>query len=211
MGYYLELQTQKNVAASRVDLVARLQKNKIPEHPEYENTYILYLESDVGILTIHGDEYFNKGELASIRISWGFDQAAWLPLIALAEKLGFRLYDPTTNEFITRDSYKNSYETQQRGFGLVENMIGKTTVSKKPLNKKKVIPLSILQTPIEDLCLRVRVDIALMKKLGLKKVGEILAYSEEDLKNQTNIGKNGLKNLKETLCEFGLKLKNDYA
>ena len=199
MGYYLELRTQTNVATSREDLVARLQDNKIPEHPEYEDTYILYLESDVGMLTIHGDESFNKEELASIRISWGFDQAAWLTLIALAEKIGFRLYDPTTKEFITKDSFKNSCEPHQRCFGTVKKMIGKTTAPKKSLKKRKVIPLSVLQTPIEDLCLWVRVDIALMKKLGLKKVGEILAYSEEDLKNQSNIGKNGLKNLKETL------------
>jgi len=75
-------------------------------------------------------------------------------------------------------------------------------------SKEYIIKFIKIVTPIDELCLSVRAELALMKKLGLKKIGEIFAYSERDLLNQTNIGKNGLKDQKETLSKHGLILKN---
>ena len=207
MGYYLKLRSQKNITTTREDLVARLKENNIPEHPDYDDTFMLYLESDVGMLTIYGDKYLDKGELASIRISWGFDPAAWLPLIALAEKLDLRLYDLTTIEYVTKDRFRKSFETHHRGFGKFKKLLGETIVLKKSLNEREIVPFFVLQIPIKEFCLSVRIEIALIKKLGLKKLGEILTYSEKYLLSQTNIGKNGIKELKETLLEYGVILK----
>ena len=160
MGYYLELRSQKNITITREDFVACLKKNNIPEHPDYDDTFMLYLESDVGMLTIYGDEYLNKGELASIRISWGFDPAAWLPLIALAKTLNLRLYDLTSKEYVIEDSFRKFFEAHHRGFGTVKKLFGETTVPKKSFNERKVFLLFVLQTPIKELYLSLRLEIA---------------------------------------------------
>ncbi len=64
-----------------------------------------------------------------------------------------------------------------------------------------------LELQISTLNLSVRCHRALVERLNLQRVGDILLYSEEDLLSMPNFGITSLNELKHKLEEFGLRLR----
>jgi DNA-directed RNA polymerase subunit alpha len=65
-----------------------------------------------------------------------------------------------------------------------------------------------LELQISTLNLSVRCHRALVERLGLQRVGDILLYSEEDLLGMPNFGITSLNELQNKLAEFGLRLRS---
>lgn len=65
-----------------------------------------------------------------------------------------------------------------------------------------------LELQISTLNLSVRCHRALVERLGLQRVGDILLYSEEDLLGMPNFGITSLNELLGKLGEFGLRLRS---
>lgn len=80
-----------------------------------------------------------------------------------------------------------------------------------PLLKRKIIPFATLKTPIEDMELPVRFENYLTNLIGVKTVGELIRYSEQDLKKKRFIGPRGIKEIKEGLWQYRLTLKSENA
>ena len=65
-----------------------------------------------------------------------------------------------------------------------------------------------LELQISTLNLSVRCHRALVERLSLQRVGDILLYSEEDLLGMPNFGITSLNELQNKLAEFGLRLRS---
>ncbi|KAA3610880.1 MAG: tetratricopeptide repeat protein [Planctomycetota bacterium] len=74
-----------------------------------------------------------------------------------------------------------------------------------PLSKEQE---QALEMPISALNLSVRCHRALVERLNLQKVGDILSYTEEDLLSQPNFGITSLKELNGKLTNYQLKLRS---
>ncbi len=64
----------------------------------------------------------------------------------------------------------------------------------------------LLETPIEDLQLSVR-SLNCLKRAGIRTVGELLTYSEEDVMKLKNFGQKSLDEISEKLAERNLSLQ----
>ncbi len=64
----------------------------------------------------------------------------------------------------------------------------------------------MLDTPIEDLALSVR-SMNCLKRAGIRTVGELLTYSEEDVMKLKNFGQKSLDEIKDKLMERNLSLQ----
>lgn len=64
----------------------------------------------------------------------------------------------------------------------------------------------ILDTPIEDLQLSVR-SLNCLKRAGIRTLGELLTYSEDDIMKLKNFGQKSLDEIKDKLVERGLSLQ----
>ncbi|MGB0953405.1 MAG: DNA-directed RNA polymerase subunit alpha C-terminal domain-containing protein, partial [Planctomycetota bacterium] len=65
-----------------------------------------------------------------------------------------------------------------------------------------------LELQISTLNLSVRCHRALVERLNLQRVGDILLFSEEDLLGMPNFGITSLNELQNKLNEFGLRLRS---
>jgi DNA-directed RNA polymerase subunit alpha len=64
----------------------------------------------------------------------------------------------------------------------------------------------VLDTPIEDLQLSVR-SLNCLKRAGIRTLGELLTYSEDDIMKLKNFGQKSLDEIKDKLVERGLSLQ----
>ena len=64
----------------------------------------------------------------------------------------------------------------------------------------------MLDTPIEDLALSVR-SMNCLKRAGIRTVGELHTYSEEDVMKLKNFGQKSLDEIKDKLMERNLSLQ----
>ncbi|MGE0492666.1 MAG: DNA-directed RNA polymerase subunit alpha [Vulcanimicrobiota bacterium] len=64
----------------------------------------------------------------------------------------------------------------------------------------------LLETPIEDLQLSVR-SLNCLKRAGIRTIGELLTYSEEDVMKLKNFGQKSLDEIKDKLVERNLSLQ----
>ncbi|MDD4179437.1 MAG: DNA-directed RNA polymerase subunit alpha [Candidatus Margulisbacteria bacterium] len=76
------------------------------------------------------------------------------------------------------------------------------------VEKKEDVPTTALEMNIEDMELTSR-SLNCLKKAGVKKVGELISYSEEELMKFKNFGSKSLTEVREKLSEYKLKLKGD--
>ncbi len=77
------------------------------------------------------------------------------------------------------------------------------------LFERKIIPLSVFRRPVADLEPSVRLGIYL-SRLGIETIGDLVGYSEEDLRKRHYLGRRGMEELRRALWEFRIVLrKND--
>jgi DNA-directed RNA polymerase subunit alpha len=74
--------------------------------------------------------------------------------------------------------------------------------------RKEETPTAALEMNIEDLEFSSR-SLNCLKKAGVKKVGELVQYSEEELMKFKNFGSKSLVEVREKLAEYKLKLKGE--
>lgn len=90
----------------------------------------------------------------------------------------------------------------QRKLSLFSNMEPVT----KPETSAAGPESEVLDTPIEDLQLSVR-SLNCLKRAGIRTLGELLTYSEEDIMKLKNFGQKSLDEIKDKLHERGLALQ----
>lgn len=76
------------------------------------------------------------------------------------------------------------------------------------LERKDEAPTAALEMNIEDLEFSSR-SLNCLKKAGVKKVGELVQYSEEELMKFKNFGSKSLTEVRSKLSEYKLKLKGE--
>jgi DNA-directed RNA polymerase subunit alpha len=68
---------------------------------------------------------------------------------------------------------------------------------------------SVLNKPVKDLNLSSRPRKCVMKRMGINTLGELSEHSADDLLAQTTFGMTSLKEVREKLAQYGLKLRGD--
>lgn len=91
MGIWLEIHPADTVRITKQDLKDRLVKIGLKPHPEAEAEEEYLLRG--GVLRISREESFKKGVWAHARLSSAADEADWLDLLTVAERIGGRVYD----------------------------------------------------------------------------------------------------------------------
>jgi DNA-directed RNA polymerase subunit alpha len=76
------------------------------------------------------------------------------------------------------------------------------------IERKEEVPAAALEMNIEDLEFSSR-SLNCLKKAGIKKVGELVSYSEAELMKFKNFGTKSLTEVRNKLAEYKLKLKGD--
>jgi DNA-directed RNA polymerase subunit alpha len=76
------------------------------------------------------------------------------------------------------------------------------------VERKEETPTAALEMNIEDLEFSSR-SLNCLKKAGVKKVGELVQYSEEELMKFKNFGSKSLTEVRSKLAEYKLKLKGE--
>ncbi len=77
-----------------------------------------------------------------------------------------------------------------------------------PLLERKTIPLSVFRRPVEDLEPSVRLGV-LLSRLGIETVGDLLGYSEEELRERHKFGRRGVEELRSVLWDFRIVLRKN--
>jgi DNA-directed RNA polymerase subunit alpha len=107
------------------------------------------------------------------------------------------------------DGSINPYEAISEAAAILQRKLSLFTNLQPPT--KNEIPVGgsesqVLDTPIEDLQLSVR-SLNCLKRAGIRSVGELLTYSEEDIMKLKNFGQKSLDEIKDKLAERGLALQ----
>jgi len=76
------------------------------------------------------------------------------------------------------------------------------------LERREEVEPAVLEMSLDDLELSAR-SLNCLKKAGIKTVGELLSYSQEDLMKLENFGAKSLEEVKEKLAEYKLVLKEE--
>lgn len=74
--------------------------------------------------------------------------------------------------------------------------------------RKEEVPASVIEMSIEDLELSAR-SLNCLRKVGVKTVGDLIAYSEQELLKFKNFGAKSLTEVRQKLAEYKLALKGE--
>jgi DNA-directed RNA polymerase subunit alpha len=114
-----------------------------------------------------------------------------------------------TNGSIKPDeAVKESAKIMARHVDLFIHLGEKAEVIGLELERREEAPSAALEMNIEDLEFSSR-SLNCLKKAGLKKVGELVNYSEAELMKFKNFGAKSLTEVRAKLAEYKLKLKGD--
>ncbi len=117
-------------------------------------------------------------------------------------------YDRLTLQVWTDGSIK-PYEAISKAAAILQRKLSLFSQIEPPTREEEVQsgPESeLLDTPIEDLQLSVR-SLNCLKRAGIRTVGELLTYSEEDVMKLKNFGQKSLDEIGEKLAERNLSLQ----
>ena len=117
-------------------------------------------------------------------------------------------YDKLTLEVVTDGSIRPDEAVRRAALILQEHMAALTTLS--PHETLQVVAEekkedSVLDLPVESLGLSVR-SLNCLKRAGVRTVGDLHQYSEEDVMKLKNFGQKSLDEIKDKLNEYGLGL-----
>lgn len=110
---------------------------------------------------------------------------------------------------VDTDGSLNPYEAISEAAAILQRKLSLFTNLQPPARTEVHVggPESqVLDTPIEDLQLSVR-SLNCLKRAGIRSVGELLTYSEEDIMKLKNFGQKSLDEIKDKLAERGLALQ----
>jgi DNA-directed RNA polymerase subunit alpha len=114
-----------------------------------------------------------------------------------------------TNGAIAPDeALKESAKILARHVDLFVHAGEKTEVVELEVAKKEEVSASVLEMNIEDLEFSSR-SLNCLKNAGVRKVGELVALSEDELMKFKNFGAKSLTELRNKLAEYKLKLKGE--
>ena len=117
-------------------------------------------------------------------------------------------FDKLTLEVYTDGSIK-PYEAISKAAAILQRKLSLFSQIEPPTREEEEPsgPESeLLDTPIEDLQLSVR-SLNCLKRAGIRTVGELLTYSEEDVMKLKNFGQKSLDEIAEKLAERNLSLQ----
>ncbi|MBI3925454.1 MAG: DNA-directed RNA polymerase subunit alpha [Armatimonadetes bacterium] len=117
-------------------------------------------------------------------------------------------FDKLTLEVWTDGSLK-PYEAISKAAAILHDSLSLFT-DLEPPSKAEAEPSGpeseLLETPIEELQLSVR-SLNCLKRAGIRTIGELLSYSEEDVMKLKNFGQKSLDEIKDKLMERNLSLQ----
>lgn len=117
-------------------------------------------------------------------------------------------FDRLVLEVVTDGSLK-SYEAISQAAAIMQKKLSLFS-NLEPVTRPEVSTAGpeseVLDTPIEDLQLSVR-SLNCLKRAGIRTLGELLTYSEEDIMKLKNFGQKSLDEIKDKLHERGLALQ----
>ncbi len=106
------------------------------------------------------------------------------------------------------DAVKESAKILVRHIDLFIHLGEKAEAAAGEFERREEAPAATLNMNIEDLELSSR-SLNCLKKAGIKTVGELIAYSEEELMKFKNFGTKSLVEVREKLSEYKLALKGE--
>lgn len=106
------------------------------------------------------------------------------------------------------EAVKESAKVLARHVDLFVHLGEKAEVIGLEIERKEEVPAAALEMNIEDLEFSSR-SLNCLKKAGIKKVGELVSYSEAELMKFKNFGTKSLTEVRNKLAEYKLKLKGD--
>ena len=107
------------------------------------------------------------------------------------------------------DGSINPYEAISEAAAILQRKLSLFTNLQPPTKSEAPVAggeSQVLDTPIEDLQLSVR-SLNCLKRAGIRSVGELLTYSEEDIMKLKNFGQKSLDEIKDKLAERSLALQ----
>ena len=114
-----------------------------------------------------------------------------------------------TNGSIKPDeAVKESAKILARHIDLFVHLGEKAEIMGIEVERREEVPAAALNMNIEDLELSSR-SLNCLKKAGVKTVGELIGYSEEDLMKFKNFGTKSLVEVRDKLSEYKLALKGE--
>lgn len=116
--------------------------------------------------------------------------------------------DKLTLQVWTDGSIK-PYEAISEAAAVMQRKLSLFTNIEPPSKTEVVVAgpeAELLETPIEDLQLSVR-SLNCLKRAGIRTIGELLTYSEEDVMKLKNFGQKSLDEIKDKLVERNLSLQ----
>ncbi len=117
-------------------------------------------------------------------------------------------YDKLTLQVWTDGSIK-PYEAISKAAAILQKKLSLFSQIEPPSRDEEEVvgpEAELLDTPIEDLQLSVR-SLNCLKRAGIRTVGELLTYSEEDVMKLKNFGQKSLDEIGEKLAERNLSLQ----
>lgn len=122
MGIDLEIRTSAETGLTAGELRNRLAQAGIEPHPDYEDEYLLA----GGTLRLASAAAVAEGTLASVRLSWTASQSDWQQVIALADLIGGRVYDETSDRYIDAGSADGAVDDWLRVGASMRAVLGDT-------------------------------------------------------------------------------------
>lgn len=117
-------------------------------------------------------------------------------------------FDRLTLEVHTDGSLK-PYEAISEAAAILQTKLSLFTHLEPPSKAEVILggpEAELLETPIEELQLSVR-SLNCLKRAGIRTIGELLTYSEEDVMKLKNFGQKSLDEIKDKLVERNLSLQ----
>lgn len=168
----------------------------------------LYVTSGVGFVPAEQQEDQDQ-IIGVIPVDSIFSPITKVNYIVEDTRVGQRTdYDKLTMQVWT-DGSVMPYEAISKSAGILQKRLSLFSQIEPPSREEEEVagPESeLLDTPIEDLSLSVR-SLNCLKRAGIRTVGELLTYSEEDVMKLKNFGQKSLDEIADKLAERNLSLQ----